>query len=68
MIFFCYWYIKSQSEKYARTQLDIDWNTRLPYDIYQLKSRDPIFFKSRNVIDSIYLPVKKSVDILDILY
>ena len=54
----------AQSEKYARTQLNIHESTILPYDIYQLKSRDPLFLKSRHVLDPIYLPIKKSVDIL----
>ena len=40
----------------------------LPYDNYQLKSRDPILLKSRHILDPIYLPIKKSVDMLSILH
>jgi len=65
---FCYWYLKIESEKYARTRLDIHHSTTLPYDIYQLKSRDPIVLKCRHVLDPIYLPIKNSVDILSIRF
>ena len=35
---------------------------------YQLNSRDTIFLKSQHILDPTYLPLKKSVDILAILY
>ena len=60
--------MKRQSETYARTQLNIPSTTKLPYDIYQLDSRDPTFLKSRHVLDPIDLPIQKLVDIPAILY
>ena len=55
--------MKRQSETYARAQLNILSSTTLPYHFYQLKSRDPIFWKKRHVLDPIYVPIKKSVDL-----
>ena len=49
---------------YGRKVLFCHWyievNTKITYDINRLKSRD--------ILDPIYLPIEKSVDILAILY
>ena len=49
--------MKRQSETYLRPQLNIHLNTTLACDIYQFKSRDAIFWNSRQVLDPIYFQI-----------